>query len=86
MFGRPREWPCPVIPIAVNVVVYPVPTGNRCYRLGQAIRRAIDSYPGEERVVIFGTGGLSHQLQAERAGLINEPWDAQFLDMLVDDP
>ena len=65
---------------------YPPPTGNRCYRLGQALRRAIDSYPGDERVVIFGTGGLSHQLQAQRAGLINTEWDAHFLDLLVDDP
>ncbi len=67
MFGEPDAWPCKVIPLAVNVVQYPPPTGNRCYRLGQAIRRAIESYPGNERVVIFGTGGLSHQLQA-RAG------------------
>jgi protocatechuate 4,5-dioxygenase beta chain len=85
-YGQPEAWPCKVIPLAVNVVQYPPPTGNRCYRLGQAIRRAIDSYPGSERVVIFGTGGLSHQLQAQRAGLINEAWDAHFLDLLVDDP
>ena len=85
-FGQPDEWPCKVIPLAVNVVQYPPPTGNRCYRLGQAIRRAIDSYPGNERIVIFGTGGLSHQLQAQRAGLINAEWDAQFLDLLVADP
>jgi protocatechuate 4,5-dioxygenase, beta chain len=85
-YGQPGAWPCKVIPLAVNVVQYPPPTGNRCYRLGQAIRRAIDSYPGDERIVIFGTGGLSHQLQAQRAGLINEEWDARFLDTLVDDP
>jgi protocatechuate 4,5-dioxygenase beta chain len=85
-YGQPEAWPCKVIPLAVNVVQYPPPTGNRCYRLGQAIRRAIDSYRGSERVVIFGTGGLSHQLQAQRAGLINEAWDAHFLDLLVDDP
>jgi protocatechuate 4,5-dioxygenase, beta chain len=85
-FGQPDAWPCKVIPFAVNVVQYPPPTGNRCFRLGQAMRRAIDSYPGSERVVIFGTGGLSHQLQAERAGLINAEWDAHFLDLLVSDP
>ncbi len=85
-FGQPETWPCKVIPFAVNVVQYPPPTGNRCFRLGQAIRRAIDSYPGDERVVIFGTGGLSHQLQAQRAGLINQEWDARFLDLLVEDP
>ena len=86
MFGEPDAWPCKVIPLAVNVVQYPPPTGNRCYRLGQAIRRAVESYEGSERVVIFGTGGLSHQLQAERAGLINAEWDYEFLDQIVADP
>jgi hypothetical protein len=86
MFGEPDAWPCKVIPLAVNVVQYPPPTGNRCYRLGQAIRRAVESYEGNERVVIFGTGGLSHQLQAERAGLINAQWDYEFLDRIVADP
>ena len=86
MFGEPDAWPCPVIPLAVNVVQYPPPTGNRCYRLGQAIRRAVESFEGSERVVIFGTGGLSHQLQAERAGLINAEWDYAFLDQLIADP
>ena len=85
-FGQPDRWPCKVIPLPVNVVQYPPPTGNRCYRLGQAIRRAVDSFPGNERVVIFGTGGLSHQLQGQRAGLINEEWDKHFLDLLVEDP
>jgi protocatechuate 4,5-dioxygenase beta chain len=86
MFGEPDAWPCKVIPLAVNVVQYPPPTGHRCYRLGQAIRRAVESYEGNERVVIFGTGGLSHQLQAERAGLINAEWDYAFLDQIVADP
>ena len=86
MFGEPDAWPCKVIPLAVNVVQYPPPTGNRCYRLGQAIRRAVESYEGNDRVVIFGTGGLSHQLQAERAGLINAEWDYEFLDQIVADP
>jgi hypothetical protein len=85
-YGQPDAWPCKVVPLAVNVVQYPPPTGNRCFRLGQAIRRAIDSYPGDERIVIFGTGGMSHQLQAQRAGLINAEWDSHFLDLLVDDP
>lgn len=85
-YGQPDAWPCKVVPLAVNVVQYPPPTGNRCFRLGQAIRRAIDSYPGDERIVIFGTGGMSHQLQAQRAGLINEAWDGRFLDLLVNDP
>jgi protocatechuate 4,5-dioxygenase beta chain len=84
--GVDDEWPCPVIPLAVNVVQYPAPTGNRCYNLGRAIRRAIDSYPEDLNVMIFGTGGMSHQLQAERAGLINAEWDQRFLDMMANDP
>lgn len=89
MFGevdKDDEWPCLVIPLAVNVVQYPAPTGNRCYQLGKAIRRAIDSYPEDLNVMIFGTGGMSHQLQAERAGLINPDWDRRFLDMMATDP
>jgi protocatechuate 4,5-dioxygenase beta chain len=86
MFGQPDEWPCPVIPLCVNVVQYPPPTGHRCYNLGKAIRRAVDSFDRDLRVVIFGTGGMSHQLQAERAGLINSEFDRRFLDDLVADP
>ncbi len=86
MFGQPKEWPCPVIPIAVNVVVYPVPTGNRCYMLGKAIRKAVESFDEDLRVVIFGTGGMSHQLQGPRAGLINREFDTRFLDNLTRDP
>lgn len=86
LFGQPDAWPCRVVPLCVNVIQYPPPTGNRCYRLGQAIRRAIESFEGSERVVVFGTGGMSHQLQGERAGLINESFDHAFLDRLVADP
>jgi protocatechuate 4,5-dioxygenase beta chain len=86
MFGQPSEWPCPVIPLAVNVVIYPVPTGNRCYMLGKAIRKAVASYPEDLNVVIFGTGGLSHQISGPRAGLINSKWDKAFLDNLTKDP
>ncbi len=86
MFGQPTEWPCPVIPIAVNVVVYPVPTGHRCYLLGKAIRKAVESFDQDLRVVIFGTGGMSHQLQGPRAGLINREFDTRFLDNLTRDP
>ena len=62
LFGSPKEWPCPVIPLAVNVVLYPPPTAHRCYMLGKAIRKAVESYPEDLRVVIFGTGGMSHQI------------------------
>ena len=85
-YDQPDSWPCQVIPLAVNVIQYPAPTGNRCYQLGRAIRRALDAYDGDERVVIFGTGGMSHQLQGERAGLINLPFDQAFMDQLVVDP
>ena len=86
MFGSPAEWPCKVIPFAVNVVQYPVPSGKRCFQLGQAIRRAIESYDEPLKVQIWGTGGMSHQLQGPRAGLINAAWDNAFLDRLIADP
>ncbi len=86
MYDQPEAWPCKVIPLCVNVIQYPAPTGNRCYNLGKAIRRAIDSWPGDERVAILGTGGMSHQLQGERAGLVNVDFDLAFMDRLVSDP
>jgi protocatechuate 4,5-dioxygenase beta chain len=82
MFGQPDAWPCKVVPLAVNVVTYPPPTGSRCYALGEAIGRAVASYPQDLNVQIWGTGGMSHQLQGPRAGLINRPWDTRFLDDL----
>jgi protocatechuate 4,5-dioxygenase beta chain len=86
MFGSPKEWPCPVIPIAVNVVQYPPPTGHRCFMLGKAIRKAVDSYPEDLKVVVFGTGGMSHQISGPRAGLINQKFDKAFLDGLTKNP
>jgi protocatechuate 4,5-dioxygenase beta chain len=86
MFGQPKEWPCRVIPIAVNFTQYPFPTGRRCWQLGKAIRKAVDSYEEDLRVVILGTGGMSHQIHGERAGLINREFDAKFLDALKSDP
>ncbi len=86
MFGQPDAWPCPVIPLCVNVVQYPPPTGNRCFNLGKALRRAVESFEKDLNVVILGTGGMSHQLQAERAGLINAEFDNNFLDLLANDP
>ncbi|MFZ4652333.1 MAG: class III extradiol dioxygenase subunit beta [Rubrivivax sp.] len=81
-----EPWPFRVIPFAVNVVQYPVPSGRRCFALGQAIRRAVESFDEHLNVQIWGTGGMSHQLQGPRAGLINSPWDNAFLDRLIDDP
>lgn len=86
MFGQPERWPCRVIPLAVNVVQFPPPTGNRCWRLGEAIARAIASFPENLNVQIWGTGGMSHQLQGPRAGLINRAFDTAFLDDLTADP
>jgi protocatechuate 4,5-dioxygenase beta chain len=86
MFGSPQQWPCPVIPLAVNVVVYPPPTGHRCFMLGRAIRKAVESYPEDLRVVIMGTGGMSHQISGPRAGLINSKFDKAYLDGLAGDP
>jgi len=90
MCGQPPaehfEWPCPVIPFAVNVVQYPVPSGQRCFNLGKAIRKAIESYDQDINVHIWGTGGMSHQLQGARAGLINKEFDKAFLDKLISDP
>ncbi|MFO1415040.1 MAG: class III extradiol dioxygenase subunit beta [Burkholderiales bacterium] len=84
--GQPQAWPFRVIPFAVNVVLYPVPSGRRCFALGQAIRRAVESFDADLNVQIWGTGGMSHQLQGPRAGLINREWDNAFLDRLIADP
>ena len=75
MFGQPQAWPCQVIPFAVNVVQYPLPTGNRCFNLGRAIRKAVESFDETAERQIWGTGGMSHQLQGPRAGLINREFD-----------
>ncbi|HCS26185.1 MAG: class III extradiol dioxygenase subunit beta [Ketobacter sp.] len=85
MFGQPEQWPCRVIPIAVNVVLYPPPSGKRCYALGKALRRAVESFDENLNVQVWGTGGMSHQLQGPRAGLINKSFDNTFLDRIVDD-
>jgi len=86
LFGQPKAWPCKVIPLAVNVVQYPPPTGNRCWNLGRAIRKAVETFDQDLKVMVFGTGGMSHQLQGPRAGLINRDFDTRFLDKLTADP
>ncbi|KRB97750.1 protocatechuate 3,4-dioxygenase [Hydrogenophaga sp. Root209] len=87
LFGQPPaddfRWPCPVIPLAVNVIQYPVPSGRRCLALGRAVRKAIESYGENLNVQVWGTGGMSHQLQGQRAGLINPTFDNAFMDMLT---
>ncbi len=86
VYGQPEAWPVRVIPIAVNVVQYPPPTGHRCFMLGQAIRRAVQDFDEDLNVHIWGTGGMSHQLQGPRAGFINKEFDNAFFDRLVKDP
>lgn len=84
MFGKVEQWPVRVIPIAVNVTQFPTPSAERCWQLGEAIRDAVLAYPADLNVQIWGTGGMSHQLQGERAGLINPEFDNAFLDKLID--
>ncbi|MCY0389568.1 gallate dioxygenase [Robbsia sp. Bb-Pol-6] len=79
-------WPFALVPLQVNVLQYPLPTANRCYRLGQALRRAIESFDADLNVVVVGTGGLSHQVHGERSGFNNEDWDKTFLEWIVTDP
>ena len=81
-----QNWPVRIIPVVVNTVQAPLPSAARCYKLGQAIGRAIASWPGDERVVVLGTGGLSHQLDGERAGFINKEFDLRFIGSLTSDP
>jgi len=80
------EWPAPIIPLVVGVLQFPIPSARRCYKLGQALRRAIESYPEDLKVAIVATGGLSHQVSGERAGFNNTPWDMQFLELIEKDP
>lgn len=86
LFGQPDAWPCRVIPLAVNVVLYPPPSGRRCFELGKAIRNAVESFDENLNVQVWGTGGMSHQLQGPRAGLINSAFDQDFLDRIVSEP
>ena len=82
--GRP--WPVNIVPVEINTVQFPLPSAQRCYKFGQAIGRAIASYPEDLRVVMIGTGGLSHQLDGERAGFINKAFDHEFMESLTKDP
>lgn len=80
------SWPVRTVPVVINTVQAPLPSAARCYRLGQSIGKAIASWPGDERVVVLGTGGLSHQLDGERAGFINKEFDLKFIDSMLNDP
>ncbi len=80
------NWKVPVVPLAVNVIQHPIPSARRLFKLGHALRRAIESFPRDLRVVVFGTGGLSHQLSGTGYGTRNGAWDNQFMDLLETDP
>jgi protocatechuate 4,5-dioxygenase, beta chain len=80
------QWPVPTVPICINTVQHPLPSAKRCYKLGAAVARAIESWDSDQRVLIIGTGGLSHQLDGERAGFINKEFDLKFMDSLINDP
>lgn len=86
MWSEEPGWPIQAIPVAVNTVQYPQPTPARCYKLGKALRRAIQSYEPDLKVVVFGSGGMSHQLGGERAGFINQEFDRMFMEKLVNEP
>jgi gallate dioxygenase len=86
MTDRGKAWSGAIIPLQVGVLQFPIPTARRCWRLGQALRRAIESYPEDLSVVVCATGGLSHQVHGERAGFNDTDWDNRFLDMLENDP
>ena len=81
-----QDWPVQVVPVCINTVQFPLPSAARCYKLGQAIGRAVAAYPGDQKVLVLGTGGLSHQLDGERAGFINKDFDLQFMESLTSDP
>ena len=86
LYGDHEIWPVEAIPLAVNTVQHPVPTARRCYKLGKALGKALESYPEDTRVVILGTGGMSHQLQGERAGIIDTDFDLECMDKIATDP
>lgn len=80
------QWPCSIVPLQVGVLQFPIPSAARCYKLGQALKRAIESYPEDISVAVVATGGLSHQVHGERAGFNNTEWDHEFLDLITNDP
>ena len=85
-YDQPDEWPTTVVPVCVNVIQHPLPSALRCFKLGQAIGRAVRRFDQDLSVGIWGTGGLSHQLGGERAGVVNPEFDQKFLDNLTQDP
>lgn len=85
-FLSPPPWDTPIVPLAVNVIQHPLPTPRRCFRIGEAIGRAVASYESDTRVVVMATGGMSHQLHGPDFGLLAPEWDNRYLDLLEADP
>jgi protocatechuate 4,5-dioxygenase beta chain len=81
-----RDEPVKIVPVAINTVQHPLPSPARCFKLGQSIGRALESYPGNERILVLGTGGLSHQLDGTRAGFINKEFDQLCMDKIAREP
>lgn len=81
-----EAWDGSLVLLQVGVLQFPVPSAKRCYKLGQALRKAIESYPEDISVAVVATGGLSHQVHGERCGFNNTEWDMEFLDLLENDP
>jgi protocatechuate 4,5-dioxygenase beta chain len=81
-----QNWPVKVVPVCINTVLFPLPSAARCLALGQAVGRAVQQWQSDARVLVLGTGGLSHQLEGERAGFINKDFDTRFMDSLAADP
>jgi protocatechuate 4,5-dioxygenase beta chain len=82
----PAGWPIAAVPLQVNVIQHPLPSGRRCFNLGKALRKAVQTYPGDLKVLVMGTGGMSHQLQGKRFGFMNREFDERFLDRLESEP
>ena len=79
-------WPGAIVPLQIGVLQFPIPSARRCYKLGQRLRLAIESYPEDLKVVLVATGGLSHQVHGERCGFNNPQWDLEFLELIEKDP
>jgi protocatechuate 4,5-dioxygenase, beta chain len=86
LFPGGRDWPVRIVPIAVNTVQHPLPSPARCFRLGEVVGRAIETWEQDCRVLVLGTGGLSHQLDGTRAGFINRDFDRLCLERIIDRP
>jgi protocatechuate 4,5-dioxygenase beta chain len=86
LYGTPKQWPVKTIPLAVNTVQHPAPSARRCLKLGHALGKAVAEYPEDLKVVVLGTGGMSHQLQGERAGIINVDFDLECMEHIISDP